>query len=56
MFLWIALGGAILLLIIWIITMVFQTPWSEWKKDQDTKRREPQKWQSGRDPFTKYRR
>ena len=52
-FIWLGIGGTVLLLISWFITAILQTPWSEWKKDQDTKRREPQTWK--RDPFKKIR-
>lgn len=55
MYLWICLGGVVLLLIVFVITSVFQTPWQEWRHKQDTTRRDTQKWTSGNDPFKKYR-
>ena len=55
MYFWICIGGVGLLLIAWLITVIFHTPWGDKKREQDTTRRETQKWTSGKGPFTKYR-
>ena len=45
--------GIIILVIACLITVIFKTPWNDWKKDIDTTRKEGQKWR--KDPFHKFR-
>lgn len=43
MYFWLCIGGAVLLLLAWLISAILRTPWNEWKKDQETKKpKDPQ--------------